>query len=86
MAAVHGRNCGRDPFPLLVKRGRILKDETNYYHWSDMFIGAVVHVYSRALHIIDADPFTRRYYEVRHRKILMWTQMWWPRFSAQDLK
>lgn len=30
---MHTRNNGRDPFPLLVKRGKVLKDETNFYNW-----------------------------------------------------
>lgn len=63
---MHGRNSGRDPFPLLLKRGKILKDEANYYHWTDMAIGAGIQIYSRALLIIDADPFTRRFFESRN--------------------
>jgi hypothetical protein len=60
---VHSRNSGRDNYPLLLKRGKILKDESNPYHWKDLFVGGSVSIYSRSLFIIDADPSTRRFYD-----------------------
>jgi EF-hand domain-containing protein 1 len=71
---------GKEQFPKLVKRAPLLKDygflsstasagasgagEEQYYHWSDLFIGADINVYSRLLHIIDADNETRDFYDL----------------------
>lgn len=63
VAAVHTRNDGRGDFGLLVKRGKILKDESNPYTWTDFYIGAEIDIYTRKLHVIDADPFTRRFFD-----------------------
>lgn len=45
--SVHGPNSGRDPVPVMVKRGRIPKSITGgasseAYHWSDFDIGVEV--------------------------------------------
>lgn len=63
---------GKELFPKLVKRAPLVKDygflsegnEEQYYHWSDIFIGADLNVYSRILHVIDADTETREFYEL----------------------
>jgi EF-hand domain-containing protein 1 len=63
-------SIGRELFPKLVKRAPLAKDyvtdrgEEQYYHWSDLFIGADLNVYSRNLHLIDADTETRDFYEL----------------------
>lgn len=76
---VHTPNDGRDPFTLLVKRmklpldhrwghdGRTLRDE--YVHWADLAIGSTVNVFTRALVLIDADGFTRRFFESQGRPL-----------------
>jgi len=69
VAVVHTRNDGRDNGALLVKRGKVMKDEANPYHWRDFFIGAEVEIYKRRLFIIDADPYTRRFYEKQNRTL-----------------
>ncbi|EQC42811.1 hypothetical protein SDRG_00531 [Saprolegnia diclina VS20] len=74
-------NSGRDPFPLLLSRSRLLKawehaihDEQDrgveeptgrdaYYNEDDLFVGAVLNVYSRSLKLVDADEYTRAYYK-----------------------
>ena len=38
-------------------------NKDNTYHWTDLAVGGEVIVFNRALKIVDADPFTRRYYE-----------------------
>lgn len=45
--AVHGPNSGRDPVPVMVKRGRIPKSiaggaKSEVYHWSDFDVGVEV--------------------------------------------
>ncbi|OQS03384.1 RIB72 protein [Thraustotheca clavata] len=34
-----------------------------YYNESDLFVGAVINVYSRAIKLVDADDYTRKYYQ-----------------------
>ena len=38
-------------------------DKTNSYHWTDLAVGGEVIIFNRTLKIVDADPFTRKYYE-----------------------
>ncbi len=38
-------------------------DKTNTYHWTDLAVGGEVIIFNRTLKIVDADPFTRKYYE-----------------------
>lgn len=79
---VHAANSGRDPFPKLLRRGRVLKkwaesltDEQDrgveeptgresYYNEEDLFVGAVLPVFGKDMHIVDADPYTRAYYKM----------------------
>lgn len=65
--AVYTPNCGRDPYPLLLKRAKLPKDATDervgFYHWSDLAIGGVMHVFSRKLVLVDADEKTREFYD-----------------------
>lgn len=47
--AVHGPNSGRDPVPVMVKRGRIPKSiaggaTSKAYHWSDFDVGVEVSI------------------------------------------
>ncbi|TMW58062.1 hypothetical protein Poli38472_013536 [Pythium oligandrum] len=76
------QNSGRDPFPLLLKRGRLLKDwkqslqdeqdrgveeptpHESYYNEEDLYVGAVLKVFGRDMKLVDADPFTRDYYQM----------------------
>eukprot|EP00752_Nemacystus_decipiens_P006497 g5850.t1 len=68
--AVHGPNSGRDPVPVLVKRGRIPKSiaggaESEPYHWSDFDVGVELNVYERPLVLVDADGHTREFYATK---------------------
>ena len=67
MLQIYGTNCGRDPYPLLIKRAKIpksLDDEAaGFYHWSDLDIGTLIDVYGRRIQIVDADEFTREWME-----------------------
>ncbi|KAF0686899.1 Aste57867_21331 [Aphanomyces stellatus] len=74
-------NSGRDPFPLLLSRCRLLKvwedaihDEQArgveeptgreaYYNQEDLYVGAVITVFSRPVRLVDADEYTREYYQ-----------------------
>lgn len=52
--AVHGPNSGRDPVPVMVKRGRIPKSiaggaKSEAYHWSDFDIGVEVNEGKRSV-------------------------------------
>ena len=38
-------------------------DKTNTYHWTDLAVGGEVIIFNRTLKIVDADQFTRKYYE-----------------------
>ena len=38
-------------------------DKTNTYHWTDLAVGGEGIIFNRTLKLVDADPFTRRYYE-----------------------
>mmetsp|Transcript_93153 Transcript_93153/g.266146 ORF Transcript_93153/g.266146 Transcript_93153/m.266146 type:complete len:623 (+) Transcript_93153:66-1934(+) len=64
---VYGQNCGRDPYPLLVKRRKMpkdLKDEgSGDLHWSDIQIGGPIQVYARTLIVYSVDDSTRSFYE-----------------------
>jgi len=61
---VHNPNGGRDPFPLLLKRTTLPKSNgTGKLHWTDLSIGEEITIYSRTLKIMDADPYTRDFYE-----------------------
>jgi len=70
---VNGPNAGRDPYPLLLRRGRLPKDlkddKAGHYHWRDMNIGSTVNVYCRELTIIDADASTRQFFEHEGRPL-----------------
>uniref|UniRef100_A0A7S2V5T6 DM10 domain-containing protein n=1 Tax=Fibrocapsa japonica TaxID=94617 RepID=A0A7S2V5T6_9STRA len=74
--AVYSANCGRDQFPLLLKRARLPRnpqsqgatgtttlDANEYYHWRDLYVGCEVNVYARKLVVVDADESTRRFYQ-----------------------
>eukprot|EP00602_Paraphysomonas_sp_CaronLab_P007965 CAMPEP_0185034136 /NCGR_PEP_ID=MMETSP1103-20130426/23734_1 /TAXON_ID=36769 /ORGANISM="Paraphysomonas bandaiensis, Strain Caron Lab Isolate" /LENGTH=642 /DNA_ID=CAMNT_0027570669 /DNA_START=26 /DNA_END=1951 /DNA_ORIENTATION=- len=41
-------------------------DSSNYYHFTDLYIGAVINVVGNEILIYDADKFTRNYYEQHH--------------------
>lgn len=65
--AVHGPNSGRDPIPVLVKRGKIPKSiaggaASEAYHWRDFAIGVEVNMYERKIVLVDADGHTREFY------------------------
>jgi len=65
--AVYGENSGREGASRLVKRCAVPKDMRNEaagtYRWMDLFVGAVINIYTRALVIVDADESTRQFYE-----------------------
>jgi hypothetical protein len=74
----HTANSGRDPFPCLLKRGKLTRggqtvddpngradenDDAPPYHWSDFSIGSTIMCFGRELTILDVDGNTRRFYE-----------------------
>jgi hypothetical protein len=81
-------NNGRDPFPMLLRRGRILKDwhenltdeqdrgveeptgADSYYSESDLYVGAVLNVFGRDMRLVDADKYTRDYYQMAWGRVL----------------
>eukprot|EP00602_Paraphysomonas_sp_CaronLab_P006236 CAMPEP_0185024950 /NCGR_PEP_ID=MMETSP1103-20130426/8101_1 /TAXON_ID=36769 /ORGANISM="Paraphysomonas bandaiensis, Strain Caron Lab Isolate" /LENGTH=486 /DNA_ID=CAMNT_0027558049 /DNA_START=121 /DNA_END=1578 /DNA_ORIENTATION=+ len=68
----NNQSGGKELFPKLLKRAPLVKDyestadgdEEQYYHWSDLYIGADINVYSRMLHIVEADSETRNFYDL----------------------
>lgn len=69
--SVYGANSGRDPFPLLLRRGKLPKPgaEESFYHWEDFEIGAHLNVYNRMIELLDADEKTRDFYEGQGRPL-----------------
>ena len=70
-----GANGNKESFSRLLKRAKLPKhfgglrglqepqpDESTFYHWTDIFIGIEIDVYSRLLRVIDADSSTRGFY------------------------
>lgn len=68
---------GKEMFSRLLKRSKMPKhfgglrdlqaaqpDESAFYHWTDIFIGLELDVYSRLLRVVDADSSTRKFYEL----------------------
>ena len=62
---------GKDQFPKLLKRAPLTKDyqstrsdgaDDQFYHWTDLYIGAEINVYSRLLRVVEADSSTRDFY------------------------
>ena len=76
-------NSGKELFPKLLKRAPLIKDfgslidtsttsnnnEEQYYHWSDIYIGCDLNIYSRVLHVIDADNDTRDFYDLMEQPL-----------------
>lgn len=73
---VRGKNDGRDPVPKLLNRGRLPKllkaepqgagsekADEDFFHWTDLQVGTSVTIYNRSLVIVNADPFTKSFYE-----------------------
>ncbi|CAM9971593.1 unnamed protein product, partial [Discosporangium mesarthrocarpum] len=65
-----GPNSGRDPFPIMLKRGKLPKSikaglRGAPYTWRDFNIGGEVNVYQRRLVLVDADAHTRDFYASR---------------------
>lgn len=72
---VHSKNNGRDPVPKLLNRTRLPKQkpvvsqadvgapEEDFWLWQELHIGASVEIFCRTLLILNADGFTRRFYE-----------------------
>jgi len=67
---------GKEMFSRLLKRAKLPKlfgglrglqepqpDESTFYHWTDIYIGIELDVYSRLLRVVDADSSTRKFYE-----------------------
>ncbi|DAZ94331.1 TPA: hypothetical protein N0F65_012134 [Lagenidium giganteum] len=102
---VHKQNSGRDPFPLLLHRGRLLRDwhkslddeqdrgveeptsRESYYNEEDLYVGAVLNVFARDMKIVDADPYTRDYYQMAWGITLappMYTKIDKPEFRKPD--
>jgi len=77
----HQANNGKDPYPHLLKRMRLLKkfkvDDPNgradeytdddYHHWSELNIGDKLEVYNRDIVLISADSKTRQFIN-QHRE------------------
>jgi EF-hand domain-containing protein 1 len=68
-----GPGGAKEQFPKLLKRAPLVKDrdstygeddDNQFYHWTDLFIGAEINVYSRLLRVIEADTETRNFYDM----------------------
>eukprot|EP01016_Furgasonia_blochmanni_P036317 TRINITY_DN4137_c0_g1_i8.p1 TRINITY_DN4137_c0_g1~~TRINITY_DN4137_c0_g1_i8.p1 ORF type:complete len:651 (+),score=231.66 TRINITY_DN4137_c0_g1_i8:95-2047(+) len=67
-------NSGKDPFPLLLRRGKLPKKpvmthypgmsqaKEDFYTWQDLICGKTVLIYQRDCVIFDCDDFTRAWY------------------------
>jgi len=66
---VHSPNSGRDSYPLLLKRAKLPKPSSGFYHWADLSIGSIVNAYSRMIKLIDADRATREFYSREGMKL-----------------
>lgn len=78
ISAIHERNSGRDPLPTLLKKSHIMKKvlkagvdplnasaadyEERPIHWTDLRIGETINVAALKVLLIDADTFTRDFY------------------------
>lgn len=72
---VHEMNCGRDPFPVFVRRGPMPKgrytslsttsrlSKLQCYAPEDLRVGASINIHSRNLVLYACDDFTRRWYK-----------------------
>ena len=68
------QNNGKDPFPLLLRRGKLPKvpihthypgmtlKKEEFFTPADFICGRYVNLYSRECFIYDCDPFTREWY------------------------
>lgn len=79
--AVHGPNSGRDPIPVMVKRGKIPKSivggsASEAYHWRDFDIGVEVRYYTRNLLVhgtglgIKLDTSTKDFHSYPQRQLV----------------
>lgn len=60
-------NCGRDPFPLFVKKMQIMKPETNQpYTHKDLMIGKTIVIFSKKFLMYDCDDFTKQFYKEKY--------------------
>lgn len=62
------RNNGRDPFPKLLRKMKLLKPEVigqdrEYYTDRDLIVGTTVYVFNRPMLLLDCDPFTRKFFQ-----------------------
>lgn len=62
------RNNGRDPFPKLLRKMKLLKPEVigqdrEYYTDKDLIVGETIYVYNRPMILLDCDPFTRNFFQ-----------------------
>ncbi|KAJ8599546.1 hypothetical protein CTAYLR_007137 [Chrysophaeum taylorii] len=60
---VHAPNSGRERSPLFLKRAKLPKQTTGFYHWTDLRVGGEIDVYARPVRLIDADRSTRAFYQ-----------------------
>lgn len=98
-------NSGRDPFPILLRRGKLVKNWTlnlhdeqdrgveeptpvsSYYSEEDLYVGAVINAFGRDMKLVDADPYTRDYYQMAWGRELvapMYTVLKTPHFEKPD--
>jgi len=73
---VHPPNCGKDPFPLMLKRCKLPRNalvndsqgrddeqpSSDFYNWRDFKIGNTVKVFQREVKILSVDAATRAFY------------------------
>lgn len=69
-------NCGRDPYPIFFRRGRLTRgsvkvngpldkapDKKDFVHITDFSVNRIHELMGYKFYIYDADPFTRQYFQ-----------------------
>lgn len=71
---IHENNDGKNPFPNLLRRGKLpktphmihcpgmVKKKEEFYEPKDLILGSFIKVYNRDFELIDCDEKTREFY------------------------
>jgi hypothetical protein len=55
----HNAGIAQGPF---LKRGKVKKDENNYFSAKDLFVGTDIYIYGKYIKLYDCDVYTREYF------------------------